>query len=35
MIKYLQNDIDNKNLDLKKRLIFIYKYNCILLRLLS
>jgi hypothetical protein len=34
-IAYLQKDYDNESLDLNSRLIFIYKYNLILLRLLS
>ncbi len=34
-IAYLQKDFDNPGLDLNSRLIFVYKYNLILLRLLS
>ncbi len=34
-IAYLQKDCDNESLDLNSRLIFVYKYNLILLRLLS
>lgn len=35
MISYLKKDFENENLDLNRRLIFIYKYNTILIQLLS
>ena len=35
MIAYIQKDFDNSSLDLNSRLIFICKYNILLLRMLS
>lgn len=35
MIAYIQKDADNESLDLNSRLIFIYKYNILLLKMME